>query len=1227
VAQWRFDGEDPIALERVGGVEAGQAGPRPPEYPGFGTQNMAVKFDGKGARLIVEDPGDKSQFDFSNGDSITLEAWVKLDDVKDDSPMYVIGKGRSGSAEFPADNQNWAMRLVRNRGVIRVSFLFATKRGAGTRHWHRWTSLAGFQSGSGWHHVAVGYRFGEPKLIKGWIDGKPTDGIWDMGGPTIKEPIVDDDDVWIGSALRGNPGNSLLGTLDSLAVHRVILNDSTIASRFQREGGPRIIAPRPAMMPQVAGVPVNQVLVTVREALPTHERWANQSEVEPSISMQWEADRFLLPRIPLHYDEWGIRDGWRAPVLVRMSSDVDFTPGKNRILLRARGLSRLWIDGKLVAETEPITKQPPNGEEPITPLRKPPLPGLRVAAYHQQEIIAEMDIPQTPTAIRVVLEMLVGGKNLRTETGEICVAVQPPGSSTFHLLQPSLHPDDQVLPLTDEAVEPELDRIQAALDGLDTQRRRQLASSQDEFWKVRHEHARRWAATNASTQVPQGAGHALDAFIKAKIDKARRADAAVDPKQSDLFHKKVLPVLRENCFRCHGEKDKGGLHLDSRAGALRGGDSENPAVVPGDVGASELIGRLRAKDEALRMPPTGDALSESDISAVEAWIQRGAFWPPPPLEESMLAQPPIVDDEVFLRRIYLDTIGLPPSAAEVQSFLDDDSLDDDSLDDDSLDDDRADKRGQVIDQLIADERTADHWMSFWQDLLAENPTLLNASLNSTGPFRWFLYDSLRDNKPLDRMVTELILMRGGQHEGGSAGFAMAAENDAPYAAKSHILASAFLGIELQCARCHDSPYHTTTQSDLYSLAAMLERKSTSVPSTSQVPAAFFDEKQRESLIQVTLDPGQTVNAVWPFADETGVADSSAIDELVHNPSDSRERIAALMTSPQNGRFSRVIVNRIWKRLMGTGIVEPIHDWEDRAASHPQMLAWLADELVRHRYDARHVIRLIVTSNAYQREATGRNSMSSAELRFFVAPERRRLSAEQIVDSLFTVTGSKMDVEELTFVHDGRRAISNRLTLGKPRRAWMFASLNNERDRPSLALPRSRAVADVLEAFGWSGSRQKPIVERDVQPNVLQAGVLANGVLTHRVSRAADGSVLAQLAIESASSEELVATLFLSVLNRRPRGDELATFSSELARGFDQRLVPAGEVEPTRPLPPLRLVTWFNHLRPDANRIQQEVERRVRLGPPPDPRLRAEWREAYEDAVWSLINHREFVWVP
>ena len=573
---------------------------------------------------------------------------------------------------------------------------------------------------------------------------------------------------------------------------------------------------------------------------------------------------------------------------------------------------------------------------------------------------------------------------------------------------------------------------------------------------------------------------------------------------------------------------------------------------------------------------------------------------------------PRVKGEALLRRVYLDTVGIPPTANEIELFLADKS---------------ANKCNRMIDRLLLDERGADHRISYWLDALAENPTLLNASLNSTGPFRFFLHDSLRDSKSLDRMVTELILMRGSKHGGGSAGFSMAAENDAPFAAKGHILASTFLGVELQCARCHDSPYNSTTQRDLYSLAAMLQRKPATVPQTSRVPAAFFEKQSRESLIRVTLKPDEPVAVAWPFANVTGVTDDISIDGLMRQPQDSRERLAALITAPQNQRFPLVIVNRIWKRLIGAGFVEPIHDWEGRKASHPELLEWLAHELVTHDYDVTHVLRLVLTCRTYQRTASGNNLSASHEERFFNAPERRRLTAEQIVDSMHAVTGVAMDIGELTFVHDGRRPLSNRLTLGRPNRSWMLASLNNERDRPSLSLPQARAETDVLQAFGWTGSRQKPITERDTDPNILQPGVLANGILTSTLTRASHNSRLAQLAVHAHSPASLADALFLRILSRRPEPAERATFTSALAEGFNSRLIPADRIEPPKPPPPLPLITWFNHQRQKATRVQNEVERRVRKGPPADPRLQPQWREVYEDLIWSLVNQREFVWMP
>ncbi|WP_417389147.1 DUF1553 domain-containing protein [Gimesia sp.] len=1176
VASWDFDLVD--------------EGPRPPEFPRFSKTNKALRFDGAGSKIVVPDEGANSRFDFSNGDAITIEAWVKPAAAKKATPLYIIGKGRTHTPGFDRENQNWSLRLTSSGGLAKLSFLFAAAPEPGDDHWGRWTSTLSFAIKPEWHHIAITYEFGKPETMRGWIDGVPTEGTWDLGGPMKDPPVVDDDAVWIGSSMGGNPGSSFDGWIDKVAIFRELATDEFMAARFQREGGPRVKGV-PLTAPDPGEIDPDEVLITFHE----NENPAVETE-------RWVGDSMILPRIPLRYDDWGIRTGWASPLLVRMATDIQLPPGKHEFLLRVRAQSRLWIDGKLVLKTDPITYVPPNGEEPVTPVREAPAPGIRVAGYHQQEELGEFEITSNEP-IRVVLDMVVGGPNARVETGEAGVAVRLEGGEMFDVLTPRGRHGK--LALTDAAIEPELEKIEARLATFDDRNRRTAAATQDVFWEKRHDIAREWVKANPAPAIPEMEGNPIDAFLQAKINLALAAGSAGNAAHAAKFYDRVLPILSENCFRCHGEKDKGDLRLNSREEALK-------AIVPGDADASELISRIVTDDENERMPPTDEGLHPAQVEILRDWIKGGAKWPARPVSPEDVARPNRISDAAFLRRAWLDTLGIPPSEKEAATFFADTD---------------PGKRQKLVRRLLDDERCADHCISEWLDLLAENPTLLNHSQGSTGPFRFYLHDSLRDDKPMDRMVTELIQMRGGQHEGGSAGFSMAAENDAPFAAKGHIVASAFLGIELQCARCHDSPYHETTQRDLFSLAAMLQRKPASAPASSQVPVEFFEDKQGDALIQVTLKPGEKVAPEWPFADITGAADGPGIDRLMHNSGDHRERLAALVTTPENQRFARVIVNRLWRRLMGAGFVEPVHDWEGAKSSHPELLDWLAKEFVSHSYDFRHVAELIMTSEVYQREATGQNLAASPDRRFFLAPDRRRLKAEQIVDSLYASTGVEMDIGELTFVHDGRRQLSNRQTLGNPSRAWMLASLNNERDRPSLALPRARAVTDVLEAFGWTGSRQMPVVKRETDPNVLQPGILANGVLVQSLSRAAINSELAQVAVDAESAESLVDAIFIRILTRTPKPAERRRFVKALAAGFDQRLVPESEIVHPEPLPELPQVTWFNHGRHTANEIQIENARRVRQGPPPDPRLADEWREVFEDVVWGLFNHHEFVWMP
>ena len=1211
--RWDFGAEETTPLRSHGGVHRDVPGPRPPDYPDFEANNTAVKLDGSGAHLSFEDPGAKSDFDFTNGDGITLEAWVQIEDLRAGENLYVIGKGRTGAAGVAVDNQNWALRVRETGGKAGVSFLFATAPASGAvksdSHWHRWTTNTGFAVGKGWHHIAVTYRFGESKSIRGWIDGQPRPGVWDMGGPTEEPPVVDDDAIWIGSSRGGAAANSFRGGVDSIAVHRQVLEETTLKSRFRFTGTEIVAKPAPEVMPQPENVPPGLVLLSLHEGFPVHTRWLNEGESSPRETTRLNLDSFLLDRLPLRFDAWGIRENWKAPVLAQFTTDALLKPGKHRFLMRVRGLSRLWVNGEVIARSKPMSGSP-SGEEPITPVAEPPLPGIRIAEHRQQEVFGEATVGPDGKC-RVVLETLVGGKDLRTDPGELCVAVQTDDEKSYVILQAG-DAGQTPVPLTDKDTTVALSRLEGALGVFDDQTRRAAATSQYEFWSKRHAAARDWATQHPAPPVPKHAAHPIDAFLNAKIERALAESARTPVAEARQFHSTILPILRDQCFRCHGDKEKGGLRLNSREAALKAGDSESLAVVPGNVAESELIRRIRATEPEERMPPGAKPLPPEQIAVLEEWIKTGAPWPAPPVTPQDVEPAPALNDSQFLRRVFFDTVGIPPSEREVQAFLNDAT---------------ADKRERVIDQLLDDERWADHWMSYWQDVLAENPTLLNSSLNTTGPFRWYLYDSLRDGKPFDQLVTELILLRGSPHEGGSAGFGIAADNDAPFAAKGQIVASAFLGVELQCARCHDSPYHSTKQRDLYGLAAMLERKPVTVPKTSRVPAAFFEKKTRESLINVTLKHDEPVAPHWPFAEVTGSADDATLTALMQKPDDSRERLAALITAPSNTRFAQVVVNRVWRRLLGAGFVEPAHDWEGHAASHPELLDWLAREFITHDYNLKHVARLILTSQVYQRAATGHNLTAGPDLRFFAAPDRRRLTAEQIVDGLFAAAGQRMDVEEFTFDPDGRRPSSNRLTLGVPKRAWMFASLANERDRPTLSLPRARAIVDILEAFGWTGSRQNPRTDRETSPNVLQPGVLANSTASVFLTRATVDSGLAEMALIATSPEQLVDSIFRRYLSRLPTDAERAPLAHALADGFDTRLLPAAEVSTLTEQKRLPRVTWSNHLRSEANTIALEVERLARAGQPPDPRLRPAWREVFEDVVWSVINIPEFVWLP
>ena len=833
----------------------------------------------------------------------------------------------------------------------------------------------------------------------------------------------------------------------------------------------------------------DEVRVEIFEGLPDQPGW---NFTNPPVNESYSEPAFGFVALPTKYSAHGIKVDRKTPFLLRASGKVTLPNGEQRLLLRARTGARVFVDGKQLLTTK-FPSLTSDGHEEVPEVPLPLGPEVRYLRPGQSEVVAIVEGDGAEHVI--VVETVIGVKDRRPEVAELSVSLAAKTEEMFYVLSPKSGPK---VALSDEGWASYDAERRAVHTRADAEQRRNLAASEEEYWKMRHE-------------------------------RSRQHVGALPPI--------TIPVVKS-------------------------------APVFNDI--DRFVG---AKLEAKNATPA-----------------------------------PLIDDYAFLRRLALDTAGRVPTIEELTEFRRDSA---------------SDRRRNAVDRYLQHQNWADHWVSYWQDVLAENPGILKPMLNNTGPFRWYVHEAFSDNKPMDRFVTELILMEGSAHYGGPAGFGLASENDVPMAQKAQIIAQAFMGMQMQCARCHDAPYHDFKQRDLFSLAAMLKRAPQEVPLSSSIPTNANIVIGR--VVNVTLPPGSKVPPIWTL---TNTMPNDVATEVLRKPKDSRERLAALITDPRNERFARVIVNRLWRQYVGKGIVEPVDDWETATPSHPELLDWLARELMAHNYDLKHVARLILNSHTYQREARPEPAGDKPEQRLFAGPARRRMTAEQLVDSLFSAVGKKFQSEEMNLDVDGRRPVKDFNNLGTPYHSWEFTSLSNERDRPALAMPRAQQIADMLGTFGWRESRQGPQTLRDDSPNVLQPAAIANGLLANgRVTRLSDDNALTAVAARGdITLAELTRETFLRIASRLPTPEEEQHFVTYLKKGFDSRLA-ISEKTSTKKRKAERPVSWSNHLNAEATRIKQELEREARAGDPPTERLAPAWRERMEDAVWALVNSPEFVFVP
>ncbi|HEX5106541.1 MAG TPA: DUF1549 domain-containing protein, partial [Pirellulaceae bacterium] len=442
------------------------------------------------------------------------------------------------------------------------------------------------------------------------------------------------------------------------------------------------------------------------------------------------------------------------------------------------------------------------------------------------------------------------------------------------------------------------------------------------------------------------------------------------------------------------------------------------------------------------------------------------------------------DDARFLRRVHLDLIGRLPTPDEVRAFL---------ADGDSQ------KRARIVDELLQRPEYADHWAAKWADLLRPNP--YRVGIKAVLNYDAWIRESFRQNKPYNQFVRELLTAQGSSWENGAA--VMFRDRREPPEITT-IVSQLFLGIRLECARCHHHPFEKWGQDDFYSFAAYFARLGHKGQGISP-PISGGEETvllRKTGSVEHPLT-GQMLQPRPLFGEAP----------KIEGDADPRVALAAWITSDENPFFAQVIVNRIWADLMGRGLVEPVDDL--RATNPPTngpLLEALAADFRAAKYDLKHLLKSICTSHVYSLSSLP-GERNVADRQNYSRHYRTRLRAEVLLDAVTDISGVPDSFQAMP---GGSRA--NQL--------WT-----------------TRVDSLFLDTFGRPNPNQDPPCERTPDTTVTQTLHLMNAPQLHkRVT--SDDSRAAQLAASQLSPDQIVEEIYLLVYSRLPDEAE-----REIGRGL------------------------------------------------------------------------------
>jgi hypothetical protein len=458
------------------------------------------------------------------------------------------------------------------------------------------------------------------------------------------------------------------------------------------------------------------------------------------------------------------------------------------------------------------------------------------------------------------------------------------------------------------------------------------------------------------------------------------------------------------------------------------------------------------------------------------------------LNRMRIAPSELCTDEEFLRRVYLDVIGVLPSVEERTAFLSDKSTD---------------RRAKLIDSLLTRDEFYDYWTLKLADVLRSNARLIQ--VKGTNVFQRWIRESLQAEKPMDQFVRELLTADGSTFKNPAANYYRISRDPD---SSVETTAQLFMGVRIQCAKCHNHPFEKWTQDDYYGFAAFFSRvrqKKGLLPDEEIIYAAA-DGDVRQPRTGVVMKPKALGGPVYDDAT---------------TPEERRVRMASWLTGPENPFFAKSMVNRVWFHLMGRGIVEPVDDFRDsNPACNDELIDGLAADFVKSGYSLKSLIRTIANSRTYQLSAKTTN-LNAADNIYFSHAFTKLLPAEVLLDAIASFTASPTAFNGLP---EGVRATQ---------------------------IPDGKMENAFLKTFGRPARELACECERESDSNLSQALQLIGGATVNGKLRDDKGR-MAALAKSDKTPETIVKELYVAALSRDPSVQEVEAAAKHIKDAKDRR---------------------------------------------------------------------------